>query len=248
MCFSLVHIQQEAMNVCVAQRSRRNISFLTWRSRTTTMTMRMKMRKMKRNLHHMKTCCPLVHQTPTRQQEVTPVKVSAHNRAPLILSPAPAVIRSPPHGGSGTAGERHRQVAGERCSPGGAGRYHQEPSPPAVRAAPQAAASLPVWSCPHQSTACLPEPSCLLPPDTSHPLPREDHLPSDLFRLSNPFRPAATDRLNFEPLRHCWGCSTDPLGAFLGRVLEQKEVTSKRSVYFISITHTYICNDATEKQ
>lgn len=223
-----VQKQQEAMSVCVAQRNRRNISFLMWRSlRTTTTTMTTTTRK--RSPHPMRTHRPLVHQTPTHHQEGSPATVGTLSRALPNLSLralVPAPVRSPPQGAFGPADEPPLHAAGERFSPGEAGRRRQEPSPPAVRAVPPAEASPHDWSYPHPSTASPPGRNCPHPADTSHPPLREDHLPSDPSLLFVQFRQAATDHPKLGPLPHHWGYSTGPLDTCHGRARVQRVVMS----------------------
>lgn len=195
---------------------------------TTTMTMMM---RRKRSPHPMTTHHPPVRQTPTRQREGIPAAVGTLNRALLTPSPrapVPAPVRSPPQGEFGPAGEPPLLAAGERCSPGGVGRYRQEPSPPAVRAVPPAAASPPALSCLHPSTASPPGRSCPRPADTSHLPQREDHLRSDPFLLFFPFCPAATGHHKLGPLHRHSGYSTGPRDTCHGRALEQRVVISNR--------------------
>ena len=208
----------------MAQRNRRNISFPTWTSpRTTMMTMTMR----KRSPYPMTTNRPPVPRTHTNQQEGALAAVGPLSRAPPTPRPpqAPAPVRSTRRGGCGSADEPPHQAAGELCSPGGAGRRHREPSPPAVRAAPPAAASPPVWSCPHPSTACPPGLSCPHPADMSHLHLKEDHLPSDPSLRFVPFPPAATGHKP-GPLLCRSGYSTGPLDTCHGRVPAHRVVMS----------------------
>lgn len=218
------------MSACVAQRNRRNISFLTWRS-LRTMTTTMMMRRRKKGLHPTTIHRPRARQTLTRQQEGIPAAVGTLSRAlltPRPLAPVPARVRSLRQGEFGPADELHPQAAGERCSPDGAGRHRQELSPPAVRAVPPVAASPLVWNCRPPSTACPPGRSCPHPADTSHPPRREDHLPSGLFLLFVQFRPAATGHLKLGPLPHHCCYSTGALDTCRGRALAQRVVMSDR--------------------
>uniref|UniRef100_A0A8D2ZIK9 HIVEP zinc finger 3b n=1 Tax=Scophthalmus maximus TaxID=52904 RepID=A0A8D2ZIK9_SCOMX len=202
--------------------------FPAWRILRTMTTMTTMMTK--RSPYRTRTRRPPAPRRPTYQQEDAPAAAGTLNTAPLTLSPLRAPVQAPvmstPRGEFGSAGEPPLRAAGELCSPGGAGSHHQEPSPPAVRAAPPAAASPPVWSCRHPSTALPPGPSCPHPADMSHLPLKEDHLPSDPFLHFVPFRPVATDRHKLEPLIRCWGYSTGPLGTCLGRVPVQRVVTS----------------------
>lgn len=225
--------QQEVKSVCVAQKNRRNISFLTWRS-LRTMTTTMTTMKRKRSLYPMRTHRPPVRQTPTHQQEGIPAAVGTPSRAllnPSPRAPVPAPVGSPPQGEFGPADELPLRAAGERCSPGGAGRHRQELSPPAMRAAPPAAASLHVWSYPHPSTASPPGRSCPRQASMSHPPLREDLLPSDPFPLFVLFPPAATGHPKLGPLPRHSGYSTGPLDTCRGRAQVQREVTSNRWVF-----------------
>lgn len=191
---------------------------------TTTMTM---MRR-KRSPRPMMTHHPPVRQTPTHQQEGNPAAVGALSRALLTPSPVPAPFKSLPQGEFGPADKPPPLAAGELCSPDGAGRHRREPSPPAVRAVPPAAASLPVWSCPHPSTASPPGQSCPRPTDMSHPPLREDHLPSDPSLLFVPFRPAATGHHKLGPLPRHSGYSTGRPDTCHGRPLVQRVVMLNR--------------------
>lgn len=151
-------------------------------------------------------------QTTTHRQGGGPAAVGALSRTPPTPSPRDSAlprVRSPVRGEFGPTEGPHLQAAGGLCSPGGAGRRHRGPSPPAVRAAP------PAWSCPR-------------PADTSHLPLREDHLPSVPFLLFVPFRPAATGRHMPGPRLHQSGYSTGPLDTYRGRALEIRVVTSKR--------------------
>lgn len=221
MFFLCLHKQQEVMNVCVAQRNRRNISFPMWRSLRMMMTM-MTMMRMRRSLHPMMTHSPPVHLTRTHQLEGIPAAVGTLCRASMTLSPqapVPARVKSAPRGEFGPAdGLPHQAPEAERCFPGGAGKHRQGPSPPAVRAALPAAASPPVWSCPPQSTAFPRGLNCPHPADTSHPHLKEDYLPLDPFLLFVPFHPAATGHHKLEPLPCHSGYSTGPLDTCHGRV------------------------------
>lgn len=216
------------MIACVAQRDRRNISLLTWRIlRTMMMTTTM----MRKRSPHPTTIRRPVRQTPTHQQEGIPAVVGALSRAPRTLSPrapVPAQDKSSPRGEFGSTDEPHLQAAGERCSLGGDGRHRREPSPPAVRAVPPAAAFPPVWSCPRPSAASLRGQSCPRPADTSPPPLREDHLPSDPSLLFVPFRPSATGHHRLGPLPRHSGYSTGPLDTCHGRALVQGVVMSNR--------------------
>lgn len=218
------------MNVCVAQRNRRNISFLTWRSpRTMTTMMTMMMRK--RSAHPMMTNHPPVRQTPTHQQQGIPAAVGTLSWAllnPSPRAPVPTLVRNPPQEEFGLADEPPLQAAGEHCSPGGPGRLHQELSPPAVRAVPQAAVSPLVWSYPHPSTASPQGRRCPRPADMSHCPLREDHLPSEPFPLFVLFPPAATGHLKLGPLPCHSGYCTEPLDTCRGRAQVQRVVMSNR--------------------
>lgn len=220
------------MSVWVALRNRRNINFLTWRSlRTMTTQMTMTMRKTSPTMiRH-----PPVHQTPTHQQEGTPAAVGTLSRAllnPSLPAPVPVPVRSCPQGEFGPVDELPLQAAGERCSPGGALRHHQELSPPVVRAVPPAAASLHVWSCHHPSTASPPGRSCLHPAGMSRPPLREDHLPSDPSLLFSLFHPAATAHPKLGLLPCHWGYSTGPQDTCHGRAQVQRVALSNRWVFF----------------
>lgn len=205
------------MNVCVAQRNRRSISFLTWRSprmMTTMMTTMMR----KRSAHRMMTNRPPVPQTSTHQQEGIQAAVGTPSWVLLNLRPRAlkrTLVRNPPQGEFGQAGEPPLQAAGEHCSPGRLGRLHQELFPPAVRAVPQAAASPQGRRCPH-------------PADMSHCLLREDHLPSDPFPLFILFPIVAIRHPKQGPLPPHSGYSTGPLDTSHGRAQVQRVVMSNR--------------------
>lgn len=216
------------MIVCVAQRNRRNISFPMWRSLRMMMTMMMTMMR-RRSPHPMTTHHPPVRLTPTHQREGIPAAVGTLSRAPMTLTPqgpVPARVKNAPRGEFGPADELPHQAAGERCSPGGAGKHRQELSLPAVRAAPPAAASPPVWSCPHPSTVFLPGLNCPHPADMSHLRLKEDRLPSDPFLLFIPFHPAVTGHRKLEPLPCHSGYSTGPPDTCHGRAPIQRVVMS----------------------
>lgn len=215
-------------------RNRRNISFQMWRSLKMMMTMMTKMTR-RRSLRPMTTHHPPVHLTPTRQREGIPAAVGTLSRVPMTSSPQapfPARVKSAPQGEFGRADGPPHQAAGERCSPSGDGSHRQEPSLLAVRAAPPAAASPLVWSCPHLSTACPPGLNCPHPADMSHPHLKEDHLPSDPFLLFVPFHPAATVRHRLEPPPRLLGYSSGPPDTCHGRVQIQRVVLSSWWVLF----------------
>lgn len=186
------------------------------------MMITMMMRRRKRSPHLMMTRLPPVRQTPTHQQGGDPAAVGNLSRAPLSLRPQ---VRSPPQGEFGTADEPPRQAAGEHSSPSEAGKHHQELSPPAARAVPQAAASPHAWSCPRPYTASPLGPSCPHLADMSHLPLREDHLPSDPFLLFVPSLPAATGQHKLGPLPCLLGC-TGPLDICPGRALVHRAVMS----------------------
>lgn len=225
----LPRIQQEVMNACLAQRNRRDISFLTWTiPRTTMTTMRTRTRTRKRSPPPAR-IRPSVPQTHTPRQEGIPAAVGVPIEAPRTLSPrasVPAKHKSSRRGGFGPTDEPLRRAAGERCSLGGGGRHRRGPSPLTVRAVPPAEASLPGLSCSHPATASPPGQSCPCPADTSHPPLREDPLPSDPSRLSVPFRPAAIGRPGLGPLPRLLGYSTGPLDTCHGRAPVQRVLMS----------------------
>lgn len=165
-------------------------------------------------------------QTPILPQGGVPPAADTLSRAPrteILQGPVLAPVRSLRPGGCGPAEEQPPPAAEEHFSPAEAGR-HQELSPPAVRAVPRVAASPPAWS-----SAFPPEQTCPHPVDMSHPLLREDRLPSDRFLLCVPFHLAAIGHHKAEPLPHRLGCSAGPLDFCPGRVRIYRVVMSNRT-------------------
>lgn len=216
------------MTACVALRSRRNISFLMWKSLTMMMTMMMKMRR-KKSLHPTMTRHLPVHQTPTHQREGVPAAVGTLSRASLTWTPqapVPYPVRSAFRGGCGPADEPPHRAAGGHCSPGEVGSHRREVSPPAVRAARPAAASPHVWSCPRPSVAFPPGQNCPHPADTCQPPLKEGRRLPDPFLLFDPSHPAPPGHHKLGPLPFRSGYSSDQWETCLGRAPEQREVMS----------------------
>lgn len=201
-----------------------------------TMTTTMRKRK-RRSLHPMTTHRPPVRPTPTHQQEGTPGTLSRELLKPSTWVPVSAPVGSPLREGSGPADEPPLQEAGEHRFPDGAGRRHPGDSPPAVRAAPPAAASPLAWTCPHPFTASPPGLSYPHPPSMSQPPLREACPPSDPFPLCLPSHPAATAHPKQEPSPRLCGSSIGPLDTCHGRPQGQEVVMSNRTKVVLREQH-----------